>query len=506
VIKTQDTYKMAVLIRNAMLRNQGYQEGAMENLEAILKEEQLKRLSSIEMTPEEKLEASRRNQAKEVKKQLMEKKRRQITKIVNRLKISDTLGGISSIFGIILAFIDAELDYTGYETTSTFSAVRLSYFLRVSILITTLLLIYTIIRHHHGHYKISREKQTTSEGVGWSFWKSSQFRLMLFEILLSCCICPPGVNFTFKADQLHGTLKLSFVSVMASIMLLRCYILIRILKYFTKWGSVDADEICEACGCEASHLFMLKGLFKDKPYFILASSMSLSILIFGFAVRTYERPYNDQNDNQQNYDYVWNSMWLVIITMCTVGYGDFFPRTHIGRIIIVVACFWGVFLISMMVVTLTESSEFTKSESRAFEILSRLNRKEEAKKTAAKAIYVALKANLYNSKYKTEPDYLRNKKILADHLKRVLEQFRLEQQEWKQWDLPIEEMLRQLTEKLDVDMEDLRNKIYSVVEIDHQLQRVEKFQEESLDATTVSLAYLEELQGKLDTLIEKYSK
>ena len=497
---------MAVLIRNAILRNQGYQEGAMENLEAILKEEQLKRLSSIEMTPEEKLEASRRNIAREVKKQLMEKKRRHISKIVTRLKVTDTIGGLSSILGIVLAFIDAELDYTGYKVTDSFSAVRLSYFLRVSILITTLFHIYTIIRHHHGHYLIIREKQTTSEGVGSSFYKSLKFKLMIFEILLNCCVCPPGVNFTFKTEQLHGTLRLSFVSVMASVMLLRCYILVRMLKYYTKWGSVDADEICEACGCEASHMFMLKGLFKDKPYFILAASMSLSILIFGFAVRTYERPYNDDNDNQQNYDYVWNAMWLVIITMCTVGYGDFFPRTHIGRMIIVIACFWGVFLISMMVVTLTESSEFTKSESRAFEILSRLNRKEEAKKTAAKAIYVALKTNLYMNKFKQDQDYSKNKRILGDHLKRVLEQFRLEQQEWKQWDLPIEEMLRQLTEKLDVDMEDLRNKIYSVVEIDHQLQRVEKFQEESLDATTVSLAYLEELQGKIDTLIQNHSK
>ena len=64
-------------------------------------------------------------------------------------------------------------------------------------------------------------------------------------------------------------------------------------------------------------------------------------------------------------------------------------------------------------------------------------------------------------------------------------------------------MLRQLTEKLDVDMEELRNKIYSVVEIDHQLQRVERFQEESLDATTVSLAYLDDLQIKLETLLNK---
>lgn len=497
---------MAVLIRNAILREQGYQEGAMENYEALVKEQMLKRLPSSEMTPEEKIEAARRNQAKEARKHLMDKKRKFVKRIMQQLKISDTFGGSLSVISIFLAFIDAELEYNGYHDSESFKGTQLSYFLRIFILISTGVLIYTIIKHHYSMYLIKREKQNTCVGIGSSFIKSSKFIWMILEILLSCCICPPGVNFNFETEQLHGMLKLSFVSVMASVMLLRCYILVRMLKYRTKWGSEDADEICEACGCEANHQFMLKGLFKDKPYFILGSSMILSILIFGFAVRTYERPYNEVNGQQQDYNYVWNSMWLVIITMCTVGYGDFFPRTHIGRMIIVIACFWGVFLISMMVVTLTESSEFTKSESRAFEILSRLNRKESAKKTAARAVCVALKTHLYIVKFQNDPDYLKTKKLLFDHLKRILEQFRFEQQEWKQWDLPIEEMLRQLTEKLDVDLEELRNKIYSVVEIDHQLQRVEKFQEESLDATTVSLAYLEELNSKIDTVIQSYSK
>ena len=120
-------------------------------------------------------------------------------------------------------------------------------------------------------------------------------------------------------------------------------------------------------------------------------------------------------------------MWLIIITMSTVGYGDFYPRTHIGRFIIVIACFCGIFLISMMVVTLTESSEFTKGESRAFEILSRLKRKDEAKKTAAKAVYMALKMNHYLNHFKADPEYQKTKRIMFEHLKRILEQFRNEQ-------------------------------------------------------------------------------
>lgn len=42
--------------------------------------------------------------------------------------------------------------------------------------------------------------------------------------------------------------------------------------------------------------------------------------------------------------------------MMTVGFGDYFPRTHLGRSICIIACFWGVFVVSMMVVTLTNAT------------------------------------------------------------------------------------------------------------------------------------------------------
>jgi Ion channel len=40
--------------------------------------------------------------------------------------------------------------------------------------------------------------------------------------------------------------------------------------------------------------------------------------------------------------------------MTTVGYGDSFPYTLPGRIISFFCCVWGVFLISLMVLTLFE--------------------------------------------------------------------------------------------------------------------------------------------------------
>jgi len=62
-------------------------------------------------------------------------------------------------------------------------------------------------------------------------------------------------------------------------------------------------------------------------------------------------------------------MWCTIITMTTVGYGDYYPKTHIGRLIGVIACLWGNFITSIMVVSLTFSSEFTPQQRKAYDLI-----------------------------------------------------------------------------------------------------------------------------------------
>jgi hypothetical protein len=65
-------------------------------------------------------------------------------------------------------------------------------------------------------------------------------------------------------------------------------------------------------------------------------------------------------------------MWLIIITMTTVGFGEGYPSTHLGRFIGVMACIIGMLLISLMVVTLTLSAELNPQEAK---VKSRANLK-----------------------------------------------------------------------------------------------------------------------------------
>jgi len=64
----------------------------------------------------------------------------------------------------------------------------------------------------------------------------------------------------------------------------------------------------------------------------------------------------------------------MIITMSTVGYGDYYARTIPGRFITVIACIVGVFLVSIMVVALTNTLNMNTAEAKARIISHQNNR------------------------------------------------------------------------------------------------------------------------------------
>jgi len=79
---------------------------------------------------------------------------------------------------------------------------------------------------------------------------------------------------------------------------------------------------------------------------------------------------------------MYNCMWNVIITLTSVGYGELYPKTFFGRIVGIIICFWGVFIVSFFVVTVSNMLNFSGSEEKAFNLLLRLFYKTELKKEA----------------------------------------------------------------------------------------------------------------------------
>ena len=117
--------------------------------------------------------------------------------------------------------------------------------------------------------------------------------------------------------------------------------------------------------------------------------MIVTTIIFGFQLRLFERQLSEASG--QNFTNLNNCMWNVIITLTSVGYGDLYPKTFFGRIVGIIVCFWGVFIVSCFVVTVTNMLEFSGLENKAYELLLRLSYKTELKKDAVKVLSTAFK-------------------------------------------------------------------------------------------------------------------
>lgn len=90
-----------------------------------------------------------------------------------------------------------------------------------------------------------------------------------------------------------------------------------------------------------------------------------------------------QDKDWENYFKVY---WFTIVTMTTVGYGDMSPITLPGRFLSFLMCIWGVFLVSMMVLTLLQMLRLSEEEELAVSVYKTLEIKEDLKKSSARII------------------------------------------------------------------------------------------------------------------------
>jgi len=102
-------------------------------------------------------------------------------------------------------------------------------------------------------------------------------------------------------------------------------------------------------------------------------TLTLSVLFLSYLMRIAERPawiiYREWTDVGPIY---W--IYLVIITMTTVGFGDFAPLTNIGKIITVLTALWGGFIIGLLIVSVTEIFSLSSTQKVAFDKLVKVKR------------------------------------------------------------------------------------------------------------------------------------
>jgi len=132
----------------------------------------------------------------------------------------------------------------------------------------------------------------------------------------------------------------------------RLLYVVKVLLNQSLYTDPRAQRVCAIYGTDANYEFALKAIMKDTSYIILMVSMPITLIAFSYQLRLFERHVNP------SFEDITTSMWCMTITMLTVGYGDVYPKSHMGRLIGIVIAVWGAFYVSLFVVALNNILNF----------------------------------------------------------------------------------------------------------------------------------------------------
>jgi hypothetical protein len=123
----------------------------------------------------------------------------------------------------------------------------------------------------------------------------------------------------------------------------------------------------------------------NRPIRFVCLAFTIGAVMVGYALRVAEAPLSRRDSFMDHSNYI-SCIWEAIITMTTVGYGDYYPRTLTGRIIILFCSIYGVTIVSLIVVTLTNLLEMSPEESKAYLLLEKLRNKGKIHENALKLL------------------------------------------------------------------------------------------------------------------------
>jgi hypothetical protein len=121
-------------------------------------------------------------------------------------------------------------------------------------------------------------------------------------------------------------------------------------------------------GIESDITMAKRAFMQAKPYTIVMIGLGISTLLLGLITRMFERTTTDLNNN---FESILSSFYLIVVTITTIGYGDIYPVTFLGRITTVFACILGIFINSLFILALNKTIEFTESEDRVYTEITR---------------------------------------------------------------------------------------------------------------------------------------
>lgn len=212
-----------------------------------------------------------------------------------------------------------------------------------------------------------------------TIFSSNIYKRLLAEMIIMSSFTPPHQNTVVSGEYAFGQYNYSLDSLIVVLKLIKLYYLILFIFRFSPWMSSRTAEIARRLKAAVKHNFAFKASLKANPialmffsfvFFILVFSVIYEACEFSLKVELQKASKHENHSHKGNKNFILRSyyevIWLIIITMTTVGYGDNSPKTYFGKFICFIASVFGMIFVSMIVVRLGNLVELGMQEKKAF--------------------------------------------------------------------------------------------------------------------------------------------
>jgi len=248
----------------------------------------------------------------------------------------------------------------------------------------TLVLFYLILQYYAVEFELLEVSGKTVSGTTYlqSFILSGLLRPFIVEVLVVMVHPLPFVNYIVHVWGLDTYCAYSSDAFITVFMMLRVYAYTpRMIAEASGLRNEKTRLIGLMNNVDISYHFIGKAMLRDSLLTLLYLFM-MSVVTLAYAMLVFERPIGSDT----NLDLMENAVWLIIITMTTVGYGDIYPQTPMGRQVAVIAALLAVVLVALAVGAVTDRLTLSRDESKVLEFIENIRNKQERKIAAAKML------------------------------------------------------------------------------------------------------------------------
>lgn len=151
-------------------------------------------------------------------------------------------------------------------------------------------------------------------------------------------------------------------------MFLRLLFLFRTVNSFTIFTDQYAYQWCFEQGFKNNLRFVFRCYFKDYPSWTVMVLFTGFVLIYAYIVRIFELPlaryFKDEEENHIK-DFS-GAIYLNVITLTTIGYGDLTPNSTAGRVTMMMSAALGALMTSLIIIVVSDRSDMNEKQLLSF--------------------------------------------------------------------------------------------------------------------------------------------